>query len=252
MELIRKLFKLKNELFRNIFFEKRIKKTLDHKYTIYFDKKNNSEISKLASLYRTNKGYILDKNNTEGIDIKNCYSYSDFYSDIFSLSKNHVKKVFELGIGSVDTQQIDNMLPIGKKYKSGGSLRMWKDYFKNANIYGADIDKKCLFEEERIKTFYVDQGKKDSIFEMWKEIGETDFDIIIDDGCHRFEETITFFESSIDKMSNNGIYIIEDILASQRKPFLQYFKKSNFNYKFINFYRPDISHSNNSLLMIKK
>ena len=30
------------------------------------------------------------------------------------------------------------------------SLRAWRDYFKNANIYGADIDKGILKDEERI------------------------------------------------------------------------------------------------------
>ena len=49
------------------------------------------------------------------------------------------------------------------------------------------------------------------------KIGEDEFDIIIDDGCHRYEETINFYENSIDKLKDNGIYIIEDILLSQRK-----------------------------------
>ena len=41
--------------------------------------------------------------------------------------------------------------------KPGASLRVWRDYFPNAIIYGADIDKDILFAEERIKTFYIDQ-----------------------------------------------------------------------------------------------
>ena len=34
---------------------------------------------------------------------------------------------------------------------------MWKEYFSNAEIYGADIDKNVLFFENRIKTYHVDQ-----------------------------------------------------------------------------------------------
>ena len=252
MSFIREIFKFKNNFFRIFFLKTKIKKILDHNYTIYFNKKKNSELSKLANLCKTNKGYILGEKSFEDLNIKRCYSYADFYSDIFSLSKNHISKVFELGIGSVDPKQRDNMLDQGANYESGGSLRMWKAYFKNAKIYGADIDKKCLFSEERIKTFYVDQGNKDSINLMWKSIIETDFDIIIDDGCHRFEETIVFFENSVDKMHDNGIYIIEDILVSQRKKFLNYFKNTNFNFKFVNFYRPDVNHTNNALLIITK
>ena len=76
------------------------------------------------------------------------------------------------------------------------------------------------------------------------------FDILIDDGCHRFEETIIFFENSINKLRKGGIYIIEDILLSQRKKFLKYLKSSNLNFKFIDFHRPDAKLQNNSLILI--
>ena len=49
----------------------------------------------------------------------------------------------------------------------GVSLRVWIDYFFNAKIYGGDIDKEILFEEERSKTFYVDQLNSNSIKSMW-------------------------------------------------------------------------------------
>ena len=39
-------------------------------------------------------------------------------------------------------------------------------YFLNATIYGADVDKKILKNEEKIKTYYVDQTDKNSINEM--------------------------------------------------------------------------------------
>ena len=129
---------------------------------------------------------------------------------------------------------------------------MWRDYFKNAKIFGADVDKDCLFNEDRIKTFYVDQSDKDSVVNMWKQINENEFDILIDDGCHRFEETIVFFENSINKLREGGIYIIEDILLSQRKKFLKYFKSNKINFKFVDFYRPDAKLQNNSLILIIK
>ena len=34
----------------------------------------------------------------------------------------------------------------------GASLRVWKDFFSNAKIYGSDIDKDILFNEDRIFT----------------------------------------------------------------------------------------------------
>jgi predicted O-methyltransferase YrrM len=94
--------------------------------------------------------------------------------------------------------------------KNGASLRVWSEIFPNANIYGADIDKTILFNEDRIKTYYCDERDLNSIKSMWENI-DVKFDIIIDDGIHEFNDNIRFFEYSIHKLNHNGYYIIEDI-----------------------------------------
>ena len=43
----------------------------------------------------------------------------------------------------------------------GASLRAWRDFFPNATILGADLDREVLFEEERITTGYMDQTDGD-------------------------------------------------------------------------------------------
>lgn len=68
----------------------------------------------------------------------------------------------------------------------GGSLRMWEEYFPRASIYGADIDSSCLFQEGRIATFQMDQTDPDSAGDFWIRVGESSFDLIIDDGLHEF------------------------------------------------------------------
>ena len=244
------IFKIKNILLRRWLLSFRVSKNLEYKYTVYYNKKD-SELSALCSNFGTNKGYILD-NNIQKLNPKFCQDYSDFYYDLFLFSKDSVKKVFELGIGTVDKNKMYNMDFLGDNYQPGGSLRVWKNFFKNANIYGADIDKNILFQEDRIKTYYVDQGNIDSIKLLWQSINEEDFDIIIDDGCHRYEETIVFFENSIDRLRVGGSYIIEDILPSQRKKFLKYFSSIKLSYKFINFSRPKTNPDNNSLILIMK
>lgn len=95
--------------------------------------------------------------------------------------------------------------------KPGASLKVWKDYFKNAKIFGADIDKRILFQEERINTYEVNQLDPSSIKKMWSNIDVNNFDLIIDDGLHTYEAAMTLFRNSFDRLKKDGIYIIEDV-----------------------------------------
>jgi hypothetical protein len=101
---------------------------------------------------------------------------------------------------------------MGKYGIPGASLRGWKEFFTNSDIFGGDIDRDILFEEDRIKTFYVDQGSRDSIHALWSSPDLIEqFDIIIDDGCHEFDFNVRFFENSFHKLKSGGVFIIEDI-----------------------------------------
>ena len=52
-------------------------------------------------------------------------------------------------------------------------MRALRDYFPNANIFGADIDKNILFNDQnRIKTFYVDQLDRKSVENLWENVGK--------------------------------------------------------------------------------
>ena len=77
------------------------------------------------------------------------------------------------------------------------------------------------------------------------------FDIILEDGLHEFNANICFFENSIDYLSQNGTYIIEDIYYKDQKKFINYFKKTKYNFSVIDiFHNSNIS--NNCLIVIKK
>lgn len=167
---------------------------------------NDNDLSKLCEFYGTDKGYVnFDKKTPYGWKP---HTYSIYYNTLFSHCRENIKLLFECGIGSNNINIESNMSTAGKP---GASLRVWKDYFPNAMIIGADIDERILFEEDRIKTFHVDQLKQSSIKEMWLNINKNNFDIIIDDGLHSLEAGITFFYNSFEKLKKGGIYIIEDV-----------------------------------------
>ena len=157
---------------------------------------NNNFLTQLCEKYKTDKGSInYNKKTNWGVQP---HSYSNYYFSIFNHFKDDVKLLFEYGLGIVDG-------------KSGASLKVWKEYFKKAQIYGGDINKDILFKEDRIKTYYVDQLDTRSIKEMWKKIKIKNFNIIIDDGLHTAEAIINCFANSFEKLKNNGVYIIEDV-----------------------------------------
>jgi hypothetical protein len=136
------------------------------------------------------------------------HNYTEFYSGLLiHLVDNPGVKIFELGIGTNNPALPSTM---GVDGTPGASLRGWRDWFNQADIYGADIDKDILFTEDRIQTFYVDQRSPESISDMWKEI-DVMFDLIIDDGLHELDANYTFVSNSYHKLKPGGYFIIEDV-----------------------------------------
>jgi hypothetical protein len=93
-----------------------------------------------------------------GSDKANSHNYHILYSSILGDGEK-IENIFEIGLGTNNSDVVSNM---GSGGKPGASLRAFRDYCPNANIYGADIDSRILFSEERIRTFYLDQTRLDS------------------------------------------------------------------------------------------
>ena len=171
-----------------------------------------------------------------------------YYSQIFHNQKDKIENFLEIGLGTNDINMPSNM---GKDGKPLASLRAWRDYFKNANIYGADIDRNILNDENRIKTFYVDQTNPASIKDLFNQIGNKRFDIILEDGLHEFNANICFFENAINFLKTDGVYIIEDVYYKDQEKFIRYFEKTSYNFSIVDiFHKKNIS--NNCLVVIKK
>lgn len=135
--------------------------------------------------------------------------YTPVYSALFNDRRGLPLCIFELGLGSNNLNVLSNMGVFGAP---GASLRGWRQLFPHALVYGADIDRRILFEEDRIKTFYCDQLEAASIREMWSHADlRGGADIIIEDGLHTFEANISFLQESLEHLCPGGIYVVEDI-----------------------------------------
>ncbi len=198
---------------------------------------NNSRLTELMNLYGSDKG---GKNNH--------HNYSKFYSEIFFNKRKKVKNFLEIGLGTNNLNLASNM---GTEGVPLASLRAWRDFFENANIYGADIDKNILKNENRIKTFFVDQKNPETIKSLFEQIGEDTFDIILEDGLHEYSANICFFENSIKFLDDDGIYIIEDVYFKDKEKFINYFKNKDYNYSVVDIYH-EKNIANNCLVIVRK
>ena len=137
------------------------------------------------------------------------HNYTTLYHALFESIKNEKLAIFEMGLGTTNPNIQSHM---AKRYTPCGSLHAWSKYFKNAKVYGGDIDSDILITTDRINTYYVDQTNPESIKGMLSLIDNSvELDIIIDDGLHRSDACSTFLLNSIHRLKKGGIYIIEDV-----------------------------------------
>jgi hypothetical protein len=122
------------------------------------------------------------------------HSYTPFYYEIFKDRPSSVKKVVEIGV------------------QFGRSLFTWRDFFPNAQIYGADINIDYVFDfnTERIKTFLCDQAKESDLKKLLSETG-VDIDLFIDDGSHKPDDQIFTCKTVLPLLDQRAIYVIEDV-----------------------------------------
>jgi hypothetical protein len=177
------------------------------------------------------------------------HTYGSIYELLFAHCRTSFFNVFECGIGTINAGVKSNM---GIHGNPGGSLRIWRDYFPNAHIVGADIDPSVLFYEDRIQTFLLDQTCTVSIAELWMKFPNTKFDLMVDDGLHLPEAGITLLKNSIQMLQDDGVYIIEDVSFRHFKSYKLELQKQSLDYALISCNRASEDSLDNNLLVIRK
>ena len=137
-------------------------------------------------------------------------NYHLFYAEVFErLGKNTPLNILEIGLGSQNLKIPSNM---GTKFLVGASLKAYKEFFPNANIFGADIDKEILFTEDRIVTSYVDQLEVNTFEQMHKNFNCPIYDLVIEDGLHSFVASLHTLNFALKHTKKEGgIIILEDL-----------------------------------------
>jgi hypothetical protein len=185
-----------------------------------------------------------------GSDKGRAHRYTSVYSALFRERYDEPLRIFELGLGTNNPDAPSSMGVFGAP---GASLRGWRELFPHALVYGADIDRRILFQEERIKTFYCDQLDPSSIRELWGHPELRDgADIIIEDGLHTLEANLAFLQASLHHLRPGGIYITEDILENYANEWFDrletiYSKQSTYEFAFVT-----LPGANSNLLVVRR
>lgn len=166
---------------------------------------NYDRLSKLAYKYGSDKCPQLK------------HTYTPFYYELLKDKRKLIKKILEIGIGCYGTMfHVAVIYDRGVKryYEKGASLRMWRDFFPNAQVFGADIEPETVFSDDRIITFQCDTRYKTSIEDLIRQTG-TDIDLFIDDGSHDWRDQVFLAKVALPIIKKDVIYIIEDVTSVQ-------------------------------------
>lgn len=120
------------------------------------------------------------------------HSYTKFYYDTFKDRRASVRKVVEIGVGE------------------GASLRMWREFFPNAMIYGAEILPNRVWSDERIQIIEFDQTKQEDLEGLTGRTGGA-IDLFVDDGTHVPDDQITTCLVLMPYLWRGVTYVIEDV-----------------------------------------
>jgi hypothetical protein len=147
------------------------------------------------------------------------------YSACFSGVRHHPFRLFELGVGSQNPSWPSTL---DERYRTGGSLFAWGEYFDHAQtrIMGADIDRHALvYDPPRIMSYCVDQTDKaavKSLCDDWEEAKVTDsgLDLLVDDGLQEgYRARDAFLRKSVRKVRKGGMYVAENVDADAERVF---------------------------------
>jgi len=143
-----------------------------------------------------------------GSDKTTTHNYEYVYSNILEeLGVSRPLNILEVGLGTNNPNLVSSM---GIEGKPGASIRAFRDFLPNSNIYGADVDRDILFTENRIQTFFVDQLEYDS-FQGLVLPDNQKYDLIIDDGLHNVAANLNTLLFGLNNICVGGYVVVEDI-----------------------------------------
>ena len=254
---------MKLTTFYRIYYRHRIKKasyvlkiyliiTVFFKYIFnlfYLPKtKNLDDYSKEnPNLFHQDLNYLCEYfNSDKGEKFKNQYAKPSKQDDK-KITAHGYAKIYEKYLKEKKEKNL-NIIELGSFY--GNASAAFYFYFKNSQIYSADINPDMyLYRSKRLKNFFTDTSSRASI-ENNILTRNTKFDLIIEDASHMLKDQIISLFILFKNLNSGGIFIVEEIDFPEKREDMRdgqefpdlktilkkIINKENFNSKYINEY----------------
>ena len=146
---------------------------------------------------------LLDLVDNSKTDKNTVHSYLPLYQTLLKSKKETARNILEVGIGDFGA-------------KNGGSIKLWRDYFKNATIYGLDILPKSrvmdeLLNDPRVIMFTETNAYDTNFFTANFLNKNIKCDFMLDDGPHTLQSMTQFIRLYSQIMTEDGVLIVEDV-----------------------------------------
>jgi demethylmacrocin O-methyltransferase len=126
--------------------------------------------------------------------------YTPHYERHLGHLRQHEFTLLEIGIGGYERK------------RGGASLKMWKRYFRKAQVVGLDLHDKSFVDRDRIVTYQGSQTDEALLRRIIDEQGAPQ--VVIDDGSHRPQDIRNTFAILFPLLPDGAIYAIEDLQTS--------------------------------------
>jgi len=123
-----------------------------------------------------------------GTDKWGWHTYTPLYHKLLSPMRAKLRAILELGI------------------RTGASLKMWRDYFPAATVYGVDVQPSPSLGN-RIVTTRGDLRD----FRCYAPLAGRQYDLIVDDASHKPDQQMLSLALLWPTLRPGGIYVIEDV-----------------------------------------
>jgi 23S rRNA U2552 (ribose-2'-O)-methylase RlmE/FtsJ len=136
---------------------------------------------------------IGTKLGTDKVDASHSFqgvSLLDIYQQYFGPCRHLVQHVLELGVWQ------------------GASLRVWRDYFPSATIWGVDINPEAAIAN--VPRLHTVIGSQAHLGTLNRVASGQVLDIVIDDGSHVVEHMLESLRLLWPRVRPGGFYVIED------------------------------------------